>query len=376
MADAVVTVDTRLKNLSERFGWVSGLFTLAAIVVDLLAPDLQQGVNKWLCAFLVALVVAVVWRVHDLRKSSPEHQSDVKLLLGDRAFKWVLAGVVFCTLLLVARSLHADSKESLVAKVPGASVVQEMMLARLGSIDNQLTDINRNTEQTNSKLGEISQSAAQTNSKLDDVSQNTSQTNATLNVIVEKLTPQTARAKLKELGYGLDGESKARVIEAADLEALALYEQAGETMSLDSGQSFGGRIGSRLELPIVEKSRRAPELIAMLGRMGVNLNQPHQMTYFSSMTRPIPHFDALRKRIKTKHPIPIQPHDIYANALAIALWVSNEEAVRALVKAGADVNQGVSWHGVTDDLQLKLMPFASSRDVAAMMGHQAWLAGN
>jgi len=222
-------------------------------------------------------------------------------------------------------------------------------------------------------IGQLQQSLAALHAKVDVVAQRTSDIQDDTQAIRHAVDPQDDRGRLTRLGYGLDDESKARAIEACDIDAVTLYMQLHEAMPL-ALPVFGKRGGSTLEAPILAKNER---FAAMLNILSADpqldkaaLSAPFMLTFTQAQTRSIPSLDGLiaRARRQGLQTVGLLPSMVKASPLVVAIWSGNADAATALLNAGAnadgpaiEVTVPVMDHG---NPTLKGVPISTAREEA------------
>ncbi|WP_166455364.1 hypothetical protein, partial [Duganella alba] len=185
------------------------------------------------------------------------------------------------------------------------------------------------------------------------------------------LTPADARGKLKSLGYGFDEESKAKAIESCDLDALRLYREAGELLPLAT-PVLGQRGGSNLELPIMNRNPRLPQVLDLLAEQHADFDRRYMLTFTQAQTGEIPRFDQLVAKAPADLRFAVQPNLVKANVLTLAIWAGNQQAMRKLQALGARTDVGVEAlvpeviNGVPSG-RMTSMPLSSAREEAARL---------
>lgn len=334
-----------LKYITDYIGPFNAAILLAMTLIDLATPQLQGSTARWFALAMALAVIALAFRLRHLarqREARGDGRSLAVLFFSDRRHWLAIAAVLLgLTLLGVHLSATARSTRGLLATaVPGVAGVQDTLarlLARTQAIE------------------------------------------ADTAAIRAAVAPTDPRGRLQTMGYGIDTASKARALEACDLDAVQLYLTLGEALPL-SAPVMGQRAGSVLEKPLLDNAPRLPALITLLAARGERFDQMQPLTFTQAMTQQIPYFEALRARVKNPVQRPaLQPAVTQATPLVVALWFGHEAAARALVAAGASptapgvgallpaVAGGVPTGGFT------VVPLATAAEVAAQLGRTEWL---
>lgn len=334
-----------LKYITDYIGPFNAAILLGMTLVDLTTPQLQGGTARWLALAIAMAVLALAFRLRQLARAR-QRQGDTRplaaLFFRDRRH-WLAIAAIGLGLVLLGSHLSASATHGrglLASSVPGLAGVQDGLTRLL---------------------------------------QRTEAIQADTAVIRAAVAPDDPRGRLRTLGYGLDAESKARALEACDLVAVQHYLALGEPLPL-TAPVMGQRGGSSLERPLLEQHPRLPALIALLAAHGQRFDEPQPLTFTQAMTRQIPDFEALRRRLKDPVQRPaLQPAVTQATPLVLALWFGHEAAARALVAAGASttapgvvaqlpaVARGLPTGGFTP------VPLATASEVAAQLQRGAWL---
>lgn len=222
-------------------------------------------------------------------------------------------------------------------------------------------------------IGQLQQSIAALHAKVDVVAQRTSDIQDDTQAIRRAVDPQDDRGRLTHLGYGQDDESKARAIEACDVDAVTLYMQLHEVMPL-ALPVFGKRGGSTLEAPILAKNARFAAMLKILSADAqldkAALSTPFMLTFTQAQTRSIPSLEGLiaKARRQGLQTVGLLPSMVKASPLVVAIWSGNADAVTALLNAGAnadapaiEVTVPVMDHG---NPTLKSVPISTAREEA------------
>ncbi|KVG66121.1 hypothetical protein WS80_09070 [Burkholderia pseudomultivorans] len=192
-------------------------------------------------------------------------------------------------------------------------------------------------------IGQLQQSLAVLHAKVDVVAQRTSDIQDDTQAIRRAIDPQDDRGRLTRLGYGLDDESKARAIEACDIEPVTIYVRLHETMPLTL-PVFGKRGGSTLEAPILAKNERFAAMLKILSAVpGLDkgaFSAPFMLTFTQAQTRSIPSLDGLfaKARRQGLQTAGLLPSMVRASPLVVAIWSGNADAATALLNAGANAD--------------------------------------
>lgn len=222
-------------------------------------------------------------------------------------------------------------------------------------------------------VGQLQQSLAVLHAKVDVVAQRTSDIQDDTQAIRRAVDPQDDRGRLTRLGYGLDDESKARAIEACDIEPVTIYVRLHETMPL-ALPAFGKRGGSTLEAPILAKNDRFAAMLKLLASAPQfdrsALSTPFMLTFTQAQMRSIPSLDGLLAKARRQglQTVGLLPSMIKATPLVVAIWSGNADAATALLAAGAnadapaiEVTVPVMDHG---NPTLKSVPISTAREEA------------
>ena len=223
------------------------------------------------------------------------------------------------------------------------------------------------------QIAQIQQTLASLDSKVGVLSDQTKAIQDNTAAIRDAVAPQDARGKLSRLGYGIDDESKARAVESCDVDALTLYAALHETMPL-ALPIFGKRGGSTLEAPILSKNPHFAEALNVLSSQPQfdkrAVSTPYLLTFTQAQTTTIPAFDGLLAKAR-QHGVQttgLLAPMVKASPLAVAAWFGNNDAVAALLKAGADADTPavelmapVNDHG---NVTMKSIPVSTAREEA------------
>jgi hypothetical protein len=192
-------------------------------------------------------------------------------------------------------------------------------------------------------IGQLQQSLAALHAKVDVVAQRTSDIQDDTQAIRRAVDPQDDRGRLTRLGYGLDDESKARAIEACDIDATTLYAHLNETIPL-ALPVFGKRGGSTLEAPILAKNEHFAEMLRILSDDPkfdkAALSTAFPLTFTQAQTRSIPAMDGLLAKARRRglRTVGLLPSMVKASPLIVAIWSGNADAATALLNAGANAD--------------------------------------
>jgi hypothetical protein len=145
-------------------------------------------------------------------------------------------------------------------------------------------------------IGALQESLAALHGKIDVIGQRTSDIQEDTQAIRRAVDPQDDRGRLARLGYGIDEESKARAIEACDIDAIRLFTHLNESMPL-ALPILGKRGGSTLEAPILAKNEHFETALKILSSQPQfdksRLSAPLMLTFTQAQTRSIPLFEGL-----------------------------------------------------------------------------------
>jgi hypothetical protein len=225
-------------------------------------------------------------------------------------------------------------------------------------------------------IGTLQQSLLQLHGKVDALTVDARSIQNDTQAIRSAVVPQDDRGRLLHLGYGLDDASKARAIEACDIEAVVLYTHLNETMPLVLPE-FGKRGGSTLEAPIMANNAHFTQTLKLLASQPSfdkhALSMPWLLTFTQAQSASIPQFDGLlaaarRHDVQT---VGLIPPLVKANPLAVAIWSRNLQAIDALLELGADADAPAVIAAVTENdhgsIRMKNVTLATARDEAVRL---------
>lgn len=305
------TLSRSLEFITRYVSPFNAITVFVLTCLDLFGPTLAKGASKALGIVLAALIIMILYRIYSASRLKSETGTSVStagMFFRDRTNIMAIGLIPVAIFFFWYNVAHAGaasdgsiSNGAISDNVPGVRHIQVSLLG----IQNDVTSIKENVVGINLALD-----------------------------------PTDVRGKLKVLGYGLDDESKAKAIEACDLEALQLYVAANETLPLATPVMMS-RGGSNIEKPIMAKNPRLPKVLDILAAQGVDFNQRYMLTFTQAQTGEIPEFQKLVASVKPTERIGLSPSIIKANALTLTVWSKNEAAYKKLLDLGVSVNVGV-----------------------------------
>lgn len=292
-------------QLSSKFiGPLNSAILFALTFIDLLAPALDKVTSKIIGIVMGAIVLLILNKIniaHQKQIAEEFPEPIVKIFFRDRSNFFTALLLPIAAIFFWYNIAHAESNGAIGDNIPGVKGLQSTLLG-IKSDTNQIRE--------------------------DVASINTA------------LNPTDARGRLTKLGYGLDDESKARAIESGDLTALQLYVEAKERLPLGT-PVMGQRGGSNLEKPIMSRNPNTSKVIEILAKQGADLNQRYMLTFTQAQTGEIPKFNQLIAKLPPSQRFGISPSIVKANALVLAIWSKNDDAVKTLLALGASKDVGV-----------------------------------
>lgn len=306
------TLDNSLQLVTRYVSPFNAVTVMVLAALDLFEPSLSKTTSKAIGLVAGVLVILLLYRFYAARARTAvlgPQATVMSVFLRDRANIMAICLIPIAFFLFWYNAAHAgstisngqESNGAIADNVPGIRAMQASLLG----IQNDVSGIKS------------------------DVS-----------AIRIALTPTDARGKLKVLGYGLDDESKAKAIEACDIDALQLYVAAKEPLPLAT-PAMMSRGGSNIEKPLRAKNPKLPEVLEILAAQPVDFNQRYMLTFTQAQTGEIPQFNELVASLKPALRLGLSPPVVKANALAIAVWSDNQPAIDKLLALGAAADVGV-----------------------------------
>lgn len=292
-----------LRNSSDFLSPVNALVFAVVTILDIATPTMEKSASRLIALIAAGMVAILLYRLNAARldAAAAPGLSFGRAFFRRKANKILLLVVPFVVGIAWAGLAHAYPRGVFVAAVPATEAIQDAVL----SIRKDVGDVKTSVVAINNSLN-----------------------------------PTDARGRLAKMHYGFDDESKARAIEACDLDALRLYVEAHESLPA-AVPVFGTRGGSVLEKPIAALNSKLPDTLRLLAAQGMRFDARYPLTFTQSQSAAIPQFAELVQTV----PVPLQlgflPSYVHANPLAIAVWFNNAETVKTLVELGADPNVGV-----------------------------------
>lgn len=340
-------IQSTLKKTADWIAPVNGLILLGVTVTDLTAPALDKWAARFL-AVLIALCIFVIWHRFVATKRKVGGQ-DVRLIqiavsfLRDTRNICTIVLLIGAVFFFVSNLSYAKDRGLLAHAAPALIQLQD----RLFGLEAGVKSIKSDTE-----------------------------------AIRKAVAPSDPVGQLRLKGYGIDDESKAKAIEACDIDALKLYSAIGQTLPLAT-PVFGSRAGSNLERPIMTKNPRLPDVLQILADQGADLNQRFPVTFTQNQTGQIPDFDSLAAYVRRQYPVAgsvFFQNSVHANALALAIWADNRQAATILVRIGVNANEGIDVQlpfvegaGTQARVHLKLVKLSSAKQEAARLNRSQLL---
>ena len=292
-----------LRGSSDFLSPVNAIVFAVVTLLDIATPSMDKGASRLIALIAAGMVAVLLYRLNAARLDAavvPGMQF-WRAFLGRRANKFLLVIVPFVAAMAWAGLVHAYPRGVFVAAVPATEAVQDAIFTVQRDVGEVKTDV------------------------------------AAIN---KSLNPTDARGRLIKMQYAFDDESKARAIEACDLDALELYVEAHESLPT-AVPVFGTRGGSVFEKPIAARNPKLPDTLRLLAAQGMHFDARYPLTFTQSQSAAIPQFAGLVQMVPAPLRLGFLPSYVHANPLAVAVWFNNAEAAKTLLELRADPNVGV-----------------------------------